>query len=295
MAERVRHHRVAAPDQRGDDADVRHVAGAEHQRRLAAEERRQLRLERLVEVEVAVDEPRAARGAAEVARRAGRGLAELAAVHDYAPEGVVEGFHQPRQVPVRERALRSLDRQVPFTHALGRPLELVQGVEGQAQDDGVDQDREQNPDDDHGHGDRERLALPAGRELGPGQDPGQRGQHDEHRVGDQDLREEPDAKERPESVRESHGESLGRGRGRGSHEGNGPPVRGSILAPAATLVCREPRGGPCRGFRGMPVGKSPWRAPPRADRFAHAKAPSAAPRGARSGRARRGGSSPASP
>lgn len=98
-------------------------------------------------------------------RRARRGLAQLATVHDYPPEGVVERIRQPCQVPVGERTARRPDRQIPFAHPLGRALQLVQRMQSQAQDDGVDEDRQRDACENDGHGDREGSTLPAGREL----------------------------------------------------------------------------------------------------------------------------------
>ena len=53
----VEHGEVVAPDEAGDRADVRHVAGGEHERSLVAVELSQLCLQRAVEVEGAVQQP----------------------------------------------------------------------------------------------------------------------------------------------------------------------------------------------------------------------------------------------
>ena len=80
VVEGVRDDHVALPGQRGDHADVRHVAGAEREGRLGTEECGELVLECLVQVEVPGDEPRAPGCTAELARRARGGLGHLRVV-----------------------------------------------------------------------------------------------------------------------------------------------------------------------------------------------------------------------
>jgi hypothetical protein len=82
VAQRVGDDRVATPDERRDDAQVRLVAGREDERRLGAEERGELLLQRLVGGEVPVDEARARRRAALVAGRARRGLHHFRVVRE---------------------------------------------------------------------------------------------------------------------------------------------------------------------------------------------------------------------
>ena len=74
VIERVAHHHVLGTGQRRDQAQIGHVAGAEQQRALGARERREFALERLVDVEVSVDQPGPAGRAPVLARgRARRG------------------------------------------------------------------------------------------------------------------------------------------------------------------------------------------------------------------------------
>ena len=70
VRERVRHHGVAPPDQRRDHAEVRRVSAAPGECGLRLEELGELLLERLVHGEISADQARAARRAADLARRA---------------------------------------------------------------------------------------------------------------------------------------------------------------------------------------------------------------------------------
>ena len=68
VAKRVRDHQVTSVCERGDDADVCHVARTEDQRGFGPEKFGEFRLECLVDLEIAVDQSRASRRTAELAR-----------------------------------------------------------------------------------------------------------------------------------------------------------------------------------------------------------------------------------
>ena len=68
MIQFVRYEHVVGTDQGGDDAQIRHVARVEGQRRFASEELRELHFERLMDREIAADEARPARSTSPIPR-----------------------------------------------------------------------------------------------------------------------------------------------------------------------------------------------------------------------------------
>ena len=95
VVERIGDDQVACPGKRRDHAEVGHVAGVEDEGRLPAQEVRELGFEGLVDVEVAVDEARAARRAAELARRAYAGLHDLGVMREVEVVAAREEQHLP--------------------------------------------------------------------------------------------------------------------------------------------------------------------------------------------------------
>ena len=125
VAQRVGDHQITSACERGDDADVCHVARTEDQRGLGPEKFGEFRLERLVDLEIAVDQSRTSRRAAELARRSRgrlddlRVMGEVEVVAARKEQGLAAVDRHPRGLRARH------DAHLPMGAAFPKPIQQL--------------------------------------------------------------------------------------------------------------------------------------------------------------------------